>query len=145
LRERRAAIPGLVTALAQRIAREEGLATPSFSDEAHAILWRQPWPENVRGLEALVARVVLLFPGEEVFASEVRLAAERMGLRLLPRIPSRRPTEGDLRAALRVTCCLSGATNKTRAAAYLGWDPDTLVLRLREARIHPDRAPRLQE
>ena len=141
LRARRNAIPGLVEVLARRVAREEGLETPIFSDEAMACLWRQPWGENVRELESLVARAVLLFPGLAVGAPELAAAAERLGLRLQRRLPSRHPAREDLVAALVGTRCLSGGSNKTRAATYLGWDPDTLVARMRDARIDPQDLP----
>jgi hypothetical protein len=34
----------------------------------------------------------------------------------------------------------NGRTNKTRAAAYLGWDPDTLVARMKDCGL-PDEVP----
>jgi hypothetical protein len=40
-----------------------------------------------------------------------------------------------VRAALRSTRTRRGSLNKTRAATYLGWDPDTLVARMRELRL----------
>jgi hypothetical protein len=47
---------------------------------------------------------------------------------------------GDLLAALRVTRKPGGRLNKTRAALYLGWDPDTLVARMQDAGIGEDIA-----
>ena len=52
------------------------------------------------------------------------------GDELLRRMPSRHPRREDVAAALAVTRRDSGRANKTRAAAYLGWDPDTLVARM---------------
>jgi hypothetical protein len=138
LAERRNAIPGLAAALARRTAAAEGLAEPAFSDSALAVLWRQPWPGNARELERLVARLVLLFPGAELGPPQVEQAAQRLGLRLVAKLPSRHPPRRDVADALALTRCSSGAANKTRAAAYLGWDPDTLVARLRDLHLDPD-------
>ena len=52
------------------------------------------------------------------------------GATLQQRLPSRHPRETDIRAALAQTRLESGRWNKTRAAAWLGWDPDTLVARM---------------
>jgi len=46
----------------------------------------------------------------------------------------------DLLSALRLTRKPGGRLNKTRAALYLGWDPDTLVARMQDARIGDDLA-----
>ena len=138
LSERRNAIPGLADVLARRVAAAEGLQAPGFSDAALALLWRQAWPGNVRELEQLVARLVLLFPGAELGEREVGEAAQRLGLRLAARLASRHPLRRDVVDALRWTRCSTGATNKTRAAAYLGWDPDTLVARLADLRLDPE-------
>ncbi len=135
LRERRDEIPPLVELLARRFAREEGVEPPAFEDAAMGLLWRQPWEGNVQQLENLVYKLVLFHPGARVGPDEVRAIAVRFRLELLERIGSRRPSEDDLRSALRVTRKASGASNKTRAALYLGWDPDTLVARMEDAGI----------
>lgn len=133
LAERREEIPGLADAIAERFAAEEGTECPRFADDAHALLWRQPWPGNVRELENLVYKLVLAHPGEELAAEDVARAAAECGVALLRRIPTRHPDRRDLLAALRTTCTAGARSNKTRAALYLGWDPDTLVVRLADA------------
>ncbi|MEM7306723.1 MAG: hypothetical protein AAF682_08635 [Planctomycetota bacterium] len=135
--DRRNAIPSLARLFVRRVAEAEGLAAPQLDEAAVALLWRQSWPGNLRQLEAVMARLVLQGPGAAVGAAEVREVAERVGLHLVAKIPSRHPSRRDLFAALEETRCASGTANKTRAAAYLGWDPDTLVARLRDARIDP--------
>jgi len=133
LADRREEIPGMLDFFARRVAREEGVEEPSFTDDAVALLWRQPWEGNVRALENLVYKLVLLGGGGELDAAAVTDLARGFGIELVPRIPSRHPRERDLVAALRSTRRRRGRVNKTRAAAYLGWDPDTLVTRMREA------------
>ncbi|MFN0009529.1 MAG: sigma 54-interacting transcriptional regulator [Planctomycetota bacterium] len=141
LLERREDIPPLVACLTGRFAEEEGLRVPSYEDEALAFLWRQPWAGNVRELESFVYKLVLLARADgalrhrPITADLVREMARRFSMPLVSRIPSRHPRPGDVIAALRVTRMAGGRTNKTRAAQYLGWDPDTLVARMKDCGI----------
>lgn len=134
--ERREEIPGLFLALTERFAREEDRAVPVLTDEALALVWRQRWPDNLRGLENLAYKLVLLCsddpraPAEPVTADTLARLGRRFGLEFAERMPSRRPERRDVLAALRTTCAANGRWNKTRASLYLGWDPDTLVLRM---------------
>jgi two-component system nitrogen regulation response regulator NtrX len=137
--DRREDILPLVACLSARFAREEGLRPPSFTDDALALLWRQRWDGNVRELENLVYKLVLLNrasrgrAGETLSCEHVALVAGQFHLDLVRRLPSRHPARADLLGALRTTRKLGGRLNKTRAALYLGWDPDTLVARMQEA------------
>jgi len=54
------------------------------------------------------------------------------GLPFRHRIPSKNVEPLTLAAALQSTRTRSGRWNKRRAAHLLGWDPDTLVARIRE-------------
>jgi hypothetical protein len=140
LAERRNAIPGIARVLARRIAASEGLAPLAFQDDAIALLWRQSWARNTHDLEALVTRAALLHPGAAVGAPELAEVARRLGQRLLPRLASRHPHPRDVRAAVEATRRATGALNKTRAASYLGWDPDTLSARLADLGWRRSRA-----
>jgi two-component system nitrogen regulation response regulator NtrX len=139
--ERREDIPPLVACLTRRFAEEEGLRPPSYDDDALAFLWRQSWSGNVRELESFVYKLVLLGRVDgarrlgSIRAELVREMAGRFSMQLVPRLPSRHPRPGDLIAALRATRMPGGRTNKTRAALYLGWDPDTLVARMKDCGI----------
>jgi hypothetical protein len=135
LEERRVELPGLAAFLARRIAADENLPEPALSDETLALLWRQPWPGNVRELGAFLHKLVLLHPGEPVGPEHLCALAEHHGIELVRRLPSRRPNRSTILAALRTTRTAGGRSNKTRAALYLGWDPDTLVARMEEAGI----------
>jgi len=136
LRDRREEIPGLFAAMSERFAREEDREPPRLTDEAVALLWRQRWDENLRGLENLAYKLVLLRGGTGAGAADavtpddlVRLG-RRFGLEFVQRLPSRHPERRDVVAALRTTRAANGRLNKTRASIYLGWDPDTLVARM---------------
>jgi DNA-binding NtrC family response regulator len=144
LRDRREDIPPLVACLARRFARQESLPVPAFEDDALALLWRQPWDGNVRELESFVYKLVLfgrrgpVRTPQVVGPTQILEIAHRFSLSVVPRLPSRHPSRGDLLAALRVTRKPGGRLNKTRAALYLGWDPDTLVARMQDAGIGED-------
>ena len=75
---------------------------------------------------------------EIIEPEHVHEIAAQFSLRLASRLPSRHPSRSDLLAALRFTRKPSGRLNKTRAALYLGWDPDTLVARMHDAGIGED-------
>jgi len=138
LGERRAAIPALAQHAVSRHARAERRAEPSWSDAALAGLWRQDWPGNLRQLEHVAYRLGLLAGGGTIDEALLASVARALGLELRARCDSRTPASELVRAALELTRKQSGAWNKTRAALYLGWDPDTLVLRMREAGLELD-------
>jgi len=146
LRERRGDVLTLVVGFARRFAEEESVRPPTFSDETLALLWRQPWEGNARELENLVYKLVVFGPGRRRGSSEivqpehVQEIAAQFSLRLVRRLPSRHPARADLLSALRVTRKPGGRLNKTRAALYLGWDPDTLVARMQDAGIGDELA-----
>ncbi len=135
LADRREELCGLATFLCDRFAREEGIRPPRLGEDALALLWRQPWPGNLRQLESWLFELCLLHPGEELGVGQVLEAARRLRQPVLKKIHSRHPRRRDLVAALRSTLKGTGRVNKTRAASFLGWDPDTLVTRLAEARL----------
>lgn len=139
LRERREDVLPLVELLARRFAADERLPVPAFTEDALALLWRQPWEGNVRELENLVFKLVLFArevgagPGRSLDAEAVVELARRNGVELLRKLPARHPARRDLLAALRATRTRGGRSNKTRASHLLGWDTDTLTARLEEA------------
>lgn len=138
LADRREELIGLARFLCERFAREEGTRPPRLDGSALALLWRQPWPGNVRQLESWIFELCLLHPDAEVGAVQVLEAARRLRQPVLGKLHSRHPRRRDLVAALRSALTKTGRVNKTRAAQLLGWDPDTLVARLREARLGPE-------
>jgi len=141
LRARRSEIVPLARALLERIAREEGLRVPAFEDDALAFLWRQDWDGNLGELEGTLRRALLFAPGVAIASASLEQLARRFGRRIVRRVPSRHPLHSDLVSALRSTLLGTGRVNKTRAATYLGWDPDTLVARLEDLGIDPALPP----
>lgn len=141
LRRTRHRLPALVRFLQRRIAyREDCMQSPPLGDDALALLWRQTWPENAATLEAVLYSLHLR--GEDMGGShapcgpaDVAEAIVESGLDLIRRLPSRQPDRGDLLSALWVTRTATQRLNKTRAALYLGWDPNTLAARLKDAGV----------
>jgi DNA-binding NtrC family response regulator len=77
LRDRREDVPLLVEHFLALARRENRLSFEKrFSAEALDLLESYAWPGNVRELRNLVERLVILAPGEEIGAAEVRGALE---------------------------------------------------------------------
>ena len=87
LRARRDDIPDLARRFAARFAAEEGKKVSGISAEAIALLSRYDWPGNVRQLENVVFRAVVLCDGGELTVAEFpQIAAQVEGFDV--RVPS---------------------------------------------------------
>ncbi len=93
LRERLEDIPDLVRHFIARFAAEEGKQIEGITDEALEMLMRYPWPGNVRQLENVVFRAVVLADGKVLTVAEFpQIAAHVEGFPLeVPSAPP--PTE----------------------------------------------------
>ncbi|HLL26976.1 MAG TPA: sigma-54 dependent transcriptional regulator [Xanthobacteraceae bacterium] len=76
LRERTGDIVQLARAFLARYAEEEGRAFTGFSPAAEAALEQFGWPGNVRQLQNVIRRVVVLHNGEEVSAEMLPFTAD---------------------------------------------------------------------
>jgi DNA-binding NtrC family response regulator len=74
LRERRADIRPLAESFLAKARRHYGSAACRFSEQALAALERYPWPGNIRELEHVVERSVLLAQQEEILEGDLQLA-----------------------------------------------------------------------
>ncbi len=153
LNARRAEVPALADHMLRRCAEEEGKPARFLSDAAHALLWRQPWPGNMRELENLIYKLVALESpslgravqaapararygqGEMIGPEDLAELVDRFGGGLLRKFSSRQPKRNVIVEALQYTAKQTGNFNKTRAALYLGWDPDTLAARMQDLKI----------
>jgi two-component system, NtrC family, nitrogen regulation response regulator NtrX len=142
LSTRRAELPGLIATLLGRFGRDEDLQPPELDDAALGCLWRQPWTGGLPELENVLYRLAVARPGEGVGVEDLEQVLAGFGTELTRRLPSRHPDARDVLAALRVTRKDSGRLNKTRAASWLGWDPDTLVARMGDLGLEDVDAPR---
>lgn len=66
LSERREDIPRLVRHFAQKVARRMGRRIETIPAEAMEALVQYPWPGNIRELENVIERAVILSPGPEL-------------------------------------------------------------------------------
>jgi hypothetical protein len=135
--DRREEIPALANVLLHDRARRERVTPVLLDDSARAALWRQVWRGQVSELDAVCGWITRRLRGREAGAEAVRLACESLHLPYRERLPSRRPRAGELRQAIDSTRHASGASNRARAARFLGWDPDTLRRRLRDTPGEP--------
>jgi formate hydrogenlyase transcriptional activator len=81
LRERRDDIPQLVRHFVQRFARRMRKPIETIPAETMAALVRYPWPGNIRELENLIERAVILSPGSTLHVSpaDLKHATSRTG------------------------------------------------------------------
>jgi two-component system nitrogen regulation response regulator GlnG len=139
-----------------RAAAGEGLPFHQLSDEAAALLARQPWRGNVRELRNFIYRLALLAREDTIDSASVAAllegasrsdveAEEGIDGAVVRWLAAQRPAAGRvydealaaferplLRAALRET-----GGNQLRAAQYLGINRNTLRKRLSELGIDP--------
>jgi formate hydrogenlyase transcriptional activator len=94
LRERRDDIPRLVRHFAQKAARRMGRRIESIPTEAMEALARYPWPGNIRELENVIERAVILSPGSELQINLSELKAPNLKLPLPAVHPTAEPSTG---------------------------------------------------
>jgi DNA-binding NtrC family response regulator len=71
LRERREDVPVITSYFADRLARRNGLAPKTFTDEALQRLKRYDWRGNVRELNNVIERLLILSRGDAIDAADV--------------------------------------------------------------------------
>jgi transcriptional regulator with PAS, ATPase and Fis domain len=77
LRQRRQDIPLLVERFLARFALELGSPVDSVSDDAMKVLVNYDWPGNIRQLENVLERSILLCQGRRLEAADIRLDPQR--------------------------------------------------------------------
>ncbi len=142
LKERRSDVPLLVEAFTERANRRRGRQVTGWSDEAMELLRAYDWPGNVRQLENVVERVVLLKGSGIVTPTDLpRRIRQQAGHGLdSPLGRPALPEEGlDLRDAVErfenaliLQALERSGWNKSRAAEILGMNRTTLVEKLKK-------------
>lgn len=131
LRQRRADIPSLIDHFVERFCKEMGRNKISFDKEAIDILINYPWKGNIRELENVIERIVILNQGEQV--SKMALPKEVISQNSdgkvfeLPEqgIDLDQLEKSFIEQALRRT-----DNNQTQAAKLLGITRHTLIYRM---------------
>jgi len=144
LRERREDIPVLVEHFARTTAQANARAAASFAPDAVELLALQPWPGNVRQLENMVERLVVLSDTPSITRAAVEREVEREALRERSALGSRAPgAEGEAPSALGaqrreaereaiLDALARAGNNRSLAARLLGVSRRTLYNKLEE-------------
>jgi formate hydrogenlyase transcriptional activator len=139
LRERREDIPLLVRYFAQRFAKDLRRPIESVSRESMEMLCRWPWPGNIRELQNVIERSVILNAGE-VFAVDPSWLSKQPARRQ-PAGASPVPSQGESRSERQMieaalAACRGRVGGPSGAAMMLGVPPSTLDHRIRALRIN---------
>ena len=136
LRDRREDIPLLANWFKEKFASEHGKHVTGFSEDAQTYLMRYEYPGNVRELENIVERAVILAEGEEITAADLPPHVREPGIPLLGRGAAFPYSEGLTLAQLEAEhirrVLVHTAGNTTKAAKSLGISRSTLWRKMRE-------------
>ena len=136
LRDRREDIPLLANWFREKFAREYKKEVTGFSEDAQTYLMRYEYPGNVRELENIVERAVVLAEGEEITAADLPSHVREPGIPLLGKgaaFPySESLTLAQLEAEHIRRVLVHTAGNTTKAARSLGISRSTLWRKIKE-------------
>ncbi|HEX6277208.1 MAG TPA: sigma-54 dependent transcriptional regulator [Polyangiaceae bacterium] len=139
LRERREDIPALVAHFAKSTSSANGRGEAAFAPDAVELLAAQPWPGNVRQLENMIERLVVLSDTPAI----TRVAVERELEREAARARTARGSSGDAPSALGaqrreaereavLDALARSGNNRSLAARLLGVSRRTLYKKLED-------------
>ncbi len=131
LAERRDDVPLLAHHFLARYAEAQGKSIKGFSDEAMEVLMNYEYPGNIRELENIVERAVVLCNEEEILAKHLPQELGQYSLKVYRQASLRFPTleENEVEYVSWVLKQVDG--NKTRAAEVLGIDRVSLWRKLK--------------
>ena len=137
LRERREDIPLLVRHFVQQFARQMNKTIDAISSETMEALTRYPWPGNIRELQNVIERAVVLYKKGDLWVKQSCLPSE-----CFPTKPARQPRSR--RSVMEEREMIGAALAETRgrvsgpsgAAAKLGLPPSTLESKIRAMNIN---------
>jgi DNA-binding NtrC family response regulator len=135
LRERKDDIPLLVGFFVEKYNRQEQRSVKGLTDEAVDCLVEMPWRGNVRELENMLARAVLLSKGERIEKKDLFLDHQRpagIGSSSLPTFTTVSLKEIEKKTIFHALDRTNG--NRTHAAEILGISVRTLRNKLNEYR-----------
>jgi DNA-binding NtrC family response regulator len=143
LRERREDIPVLAQHFLQRFTERYERTVAGFTPEAAKVLRGYDWPGNVRQLENLVERAVLLARGELVDVGDLELTGPRRTPVVTPLeqlLDEQVPLEEVERRLIALALARAGG-NQTQAARLLRLSRRTLQYRMEKYNLQGDRRP----
>jgi DNA-binding NtrC family response regulator len=131
LAERRDDVPLLAHHFLERYAEMQGKSIKGFSDETMGVLMNYEYPGNIRELENIVERGVVLCNGEQILAKHLPEELGQYSLKVYRQLSQRFPTleENEVEYVSWVLKQVDG--NKTKAAEILGIDRVSLWRKLK--------------
>ncbi len=133
LRQRREDIPLLVNHFIQKASVELNMPRPTVSDQAVALLVAYQWPGNIRELQNVVERAVLMADGKPIDASH--LPREAVGDAAPPSVGEGDSSLWDYEKAMIVKVLQENNWNQSKAARALGISRDNLRYRIKKFKI----------
>jgi Nif-specific regulatory protein len=134
LRRRREDIPLLVEHFIRQAAQQMNVSAPRPSDEALALLTSYQWPGNIRELQNVVERAVLLSDGRTIEGAQLPREVVGEGI-AAPETGGSDSTLQGYEKALVVRALKENGWNQTRAAQALGISRDNLRYRIKKYEI----------
>ena len=129
----------LVQYFVQRYARRAGKNFRSIDKKTLGLLQNYDWPGNIRELQNVVERSVILSSGEVFAIDEPWLSRQPVQGR--PRVASTAPVQNEPRSEREIieaalAECRGRVSGESGAAAKLGVPPNTLEHRIKALRIN---------
>ncbi|MFH1437918.1 MAG: sigma-54 dependent transcriptional regulator [Pseudomonadota bacterium] len=135
LRERREDIALLAGYFLARTAEKSGKTIKGFSDEAMGVLKKYSFPGNVRELESIVERAVVMARGDTIQPCDIPPDLERMEMFSFKRSDSGIKSLREIQREYIQWVLKRVGRNKTRAALLLGIDRSSLWRHLKDYEI----------
>jgi len=133
LRERREDIPGLIDALLARIRERHGLAEIRLAPAVQQRLISYPWPGNVRQLENILERLLVLSSGDLITVEDLPdelISPSAPSAALWPTLPEEGLSLDAVERELISRALDRFGGNQTQAARYLDISRRTLIYRM---------------
>ena len=130
LRDRKEDVPALVNYFVSQFCHDMGRKPPIFTDRALDALVNHSWPGNIRELENLLQRLLVILDGDQIDSGDL---PETMRFNIdTAQTGNRSLAEIEVDHILSVLAAVGD--NKTRAAEILGIDRKTLREKLKKIR-----------
>ncbi len=133
LRERREDIPGLIEALLQRIRKRHSLPEIRLSPNVQQRLISYSWPGNVRQLENILERLLVLSSGDLITIDDLPeelISPSAPSAALWPNLPEEGLSLEEIERELISRALDKFKGNQTQAARYLDISRRTLIYRM---------------